>query len=61
MSTVMAAMPARREVVLCLCHSCCPERMNVSAVPTAPRVFFQPLSSRLAYPEFNEHYEQQYS
>ena len=33
---VMAAMPARRE--------------NVSAVPTAPRVSFQPFSSRFAHP-----------
>ena len=35
------------------------ERINVSAVPMAPRVFFQPLSSSFAYPGFNKQCEQQ--
>ena len=30
------------------------ERINVSAVPMAPQVFFQPLGSHLAYPGFSE-------
>ena len=40
--------------------ACCisQESINVSAVPMAPQVFFQPLSSRLAYPEFNKQCEQ---
>ena len=38
------------------CYSCCvsQERINVSAIPTASRVSFQPLSSRLAYPGFGK-------
>ena len=42
------------------CNSCCisQDRINVSAVPVAPQVFFQPLSSRLAYPEFNKQSKQ---
>ena len=42
------------------CYGCCAsqESINVSAVPMAPQVFFQPLSSRLAYPEFNKQCEQ---
>ena len=31
------------------------ERLNVSAVPTAPQVFFQPISLHLAYPGFSKH------
>ena len=44
-----------------LCYGCCAhqERINVSAVPMAPRVFFQPLSSSFAYPGFNKQCEQQ--
>ncbi|CAI9160703.1 unnamed protein product [Rangifer tarandus platyrhynchus] len=45
-------------VVLCYvwCYRCCAsrKRRNVSAVPTAPRAFFQPLSSRLACLGFSE-------
>ena len=39
-----------------LCYGCCvsQKRISVSAVPTAPRVFFQTLSSCLAYPGFSE-------
>ena len=39
-----------------LCYGCCAhqERINVSEVPRAPRVSFQPLSLCLAYPRFNE-------
>ena len=54
-NTVMAAMPARREIVCVrLCYGCCvsQERINISAVPTDPLVSFQPLSSHLAYPGF---------
>ena len=47
-----------------LCYACHArqERINVSEVPMAFHVFFQPLSSNLAYPGFNEqcgHFEQQ--
>ena len=37
-------------------NSCCAnqERINVSAVPMAPQVSFQPLSSSLAYPGFSK-------
>ena len=35
------------------------ESINMSAVPTAPRVFFQPLSLSLAYPGFREQCDQQ--
>ena len=37
-------------------NSCCAnqERINVSAVPMAPQVSFQPLSSSLAYPGFKK-------
>ena len=39
-----------------LCYGCLAsqERVNVSAAPTAPQVFFQPLSSGLAYLGFGE-------
>ena len=38
------------------CYSCCTiqERIDMSAVPTAPHIFFKPLSSHLAYHEFSE-------
>ena len=39
--------------------SCCPERINTSAVPTALRVFFQLPRSCLIYPGFSEPWEQQ--
>ena len=44
-----------------LCYGCCAsqERINVSAFPMAPRVFFQPLSLSLAYPGFSEQCEHQ--
>ena len=35
------------------CHAS-QEKINVSQVPMAPQVFFQPLSSCLAYPGFSE-------
>ena len=49
------------------CYDCCvsQERVNVSAVPTAPPVFFQPLISSISYPGFSEqqdswhHYQDQ--
>ena len=43
------------------CYGCCvsQERRNVSAVPVAPQVFIQPLSSHLACPGFSQQYEQQ--
>ena len=54
-NTVMAAMPARREIACVrLCYGCCAsqERINMSAVPMDPLVSFQPLSLHLAYPGF---------
>ena len=51
-----AALPVRREVVLWLPAS--QGRINVSAVPAAPRVSFQPPSSHLAYPWFSEWWEE---
>ena len=52
MSTTMATASARREC----CYGCCAcqERINMSAVPKAPRVFFQSSSSHLAYPGFSK-------
>ena len=38
---------------------CCPERINMSAVPTAPRVFFQLPQSHLIYLGFSEPCEHQ--
>ena len=35
------------------------ERTDTSAVPTASNVFFQPLNSSLADPEFSKQYEKQ--
>ena len=61
--SIMVAVSARREVVcsyvvLCYfsCYSCCAsqKRIHVSAVPMAPQVFFQPLSSCLAYPGLSQ-------
>ena len=60
-------------VALWLCCGCCyscisqekgcvsQERINVSVVPMAPWVSFQPLSSCLAYPGFSKQCAQQYS
>ena len=49
-------------VMLCYvcCYGCCTsqERINVSAVPMAPWIFFQPLSLHLAYPGFSKQCEQ---
>ena len=55
-NTVMAAVSARREVVCSYVYGCCASqnRINVSAFPMAPRIFFWPLSSHLAYPGFSE-------
>ena len=47
----------REERTQCVCwYSCCAsrKRTNASAVPMAPRIFFQPLRSRLAYHGFRE-------
>ena len=45
------------------CYSgCCISQERITClqfVPTAPQVFFQPLSSRLAYPGFSKQCEQQ--
>ena len=61
MSTVMAAASSRREIVSCrLCYGShygyciSQERMHVSAVLTAPQVFFWPLTLHLAYHGFSE-------
>ena len=43
---------------LCYGRHASQERINLSAVPTAPRVFFQPLSSSLAYPGFSKQCKQ---
>ena len=65
--TVMAAMSARREVLCsyvvlcCICYYwCCASqrKINISAVSMAPQVFFQPLSSLLAYAGFSKHCRQ---
>ena len=63
MNTATAAVSARRDAVCSyavLCYVCCyscrvsQDRINVSAVPAAPRVSFQPPSSCLAYLGFRE-------
>ena len=55
-AATMAAVSARREVVCSYVYGCCASqnRINVSAFPMAPRIFFWPLSSHLAYPGFSE-------
>ena len=50
--------PRERLCCVRLCHDCCQKRINVSAVPKAPRVSLQPLSWHLAYPGFSEQYGQ---
>ena len=52
----LLSQPGERLCCGCLANQ---ERINVSAVPTAPRIFFQPLSTSLAYPELSEQCEQQ--
>ena len=44
------------------CHDCCASqaRINVSAVPAAPHVFFQPLSLHRAYAGFSRQRQQRY-
>ena len=39
-----------------VCYGChgSQERINLSAIPSAPRIFFQPLISHLAYPGFSK-------
>ena len=61
MSTAAAAAPARREVVCVrLCYDCSygccisQERINTSAAPTAPGVFFQLSRLHLVYHGFNK-------
>ena len=53
-NTLMAAVPAGSEAVLCKVMLWLlrqpGERINVSAVPMAPQASFQALSSHLAYP-----------
>ena len=57
-NTLMAAVPAGSEAVLCKVMLWLlrqpGERINVSAVPMAPQASFQALSSHLAYPGVNE-------
>ena len=50
--------PGDRLCCVRLSYGCCQKRINVSVVPTAPRVSLQPLSWHLAYPGFNEQSEQ---
>ena len=52
MAAATAATSARREAVLWM--PCQPKENECAAVPTAPQVFFQPLSSGLAYHGFGE-------
>ena len=53
--------PQEERIQHVYCYGCCisQERINVSAVPMAPQVLFQPLSLCLAYSGFSEQYEQQ--
>ena len=57
---MMAPVPARRDVVLlgyamaAAMAAASKERINVSAVPLAPPISFQPLSLCLAYPGFSK-------
>ena len=39
---------------LCYGYHASQERINVPVIPTTPRIFFQPLSARLAYTGFSE-------
>ena len=57
MAASKAAVSARIEAVLWLL--CQPERIDVPAGPMTPHIFFQPLSSCLAYPGFSKQCEQQ--
>ena len=50
--------PGERLCCVRLSYGCCQKRINVSAVPKAPRVSLQPLSWHLAYPGFSEQSEQ---
>ena len=52
----MSVVMATESAVERLCHGCCAgqERINISAVPTAPQDSFQILSLHLAYPGFRE-------
>ena len=52
---VMVAATAAASAGERLCYGChaSQERINMSAVPTVPQVFFQPLSSWLAYSGFS--------
>ena len=55
MAAAIAAVSQKRN-----CYGChaSQKRIRMSAVPMALQVFFQPLSSCLAYPEFSEQCEQ---
>ena len=44
---------------VCYGYRASQERINLSPVPSAPRIFFQPLISCLAYPGFSKQCEQQ--
>ena len=50
----LLGQPGGRFCCVSLCYGCCQERIHMSTVPKAPGVFFQPLSSSLAYPGFSE-------
>ena len=56
---LLLRLPSQPGERLCCGCRASQERINVSAVPMAPHIFFQPLSSSLAYPEFSEQCEQQ--
>ena len=56
MTAAKAAVSARKR----LCYGChvSQEKISVSAVPTSPRIFFQPFSLSIADPRFSEEYGQ---
>ena len=57
---VMVAATAAASAGERLCYGChaSQERINMSAVPTVPQVFLQPLSSWLAYSGFSRQWKQ---
>ena len=57
-NTVVAVVPGERLCSVRLCYGCCQKRINMYVAPTIPRVSFQPLSLRFAYPGFNEQCKQ---
>ena len=50
----LLCQPGERLCCVRLCYDCCPEMRNVSAVPMAPGVFFQPISLHFVYHGFDD-------